>query len=374
MRAHIIYFNFLQPDGNGMSIGGIQTYITNLIPVLRDCGYEVSIYQRSINNFHQDLEGYDVYGIGHPKNGCPEVAAAILEKALTHIDAHHDLLIYGCESCITRKVPYPTIAIQHGISWDIAQEECSPLRYFRHYVGKCYLAWKTNQRVNKVDRLVCVDYNFVNWHRAITPYAKTKHIVIPNFAAIPPTLPAKNNDSIRIIFARRFFPYRGTRLFAHVATRLLQEYPNLFITIAGSGPDAAFMHEQLRGIKNVAFITYNSQNSLTIHQDQDIAVIPTQGSEGTSLSLLEAMAAGCDVVCTNVGGMTNIVLDGYNGLMTSTDEEAVYDALRRLIDNPSLRTTLQHRAYDTVKEAFSIDRWAQKWTEVIKSTQNEAVK
>ena len=43
MRAHIIYYNYLNPEGEGMSIGGIQTYLYNLIPVLRRCGYEVTL-------------------------------------------------------------------------------------------------------------------------------------------------------------------------------------------------------------------------------------------------------------------------------------------------------------------------------------------
>ncbi|WP_420491566.1 glycosyltransferase [Neobacillus drentensis] len=51
------------------------------------------------------------------------------------------------------------------------------------------------------------------------------------------------------------------------------------------------------------------------------------GSEGTSLSLLEAMAAKCAEIATNVGGMTNIILDNYNGLIINPDESELYLAL-----------------------------------------------
>ena len=106
----------------------------------------------------------------------------------------------------------------------------------------------------------------------------------------------------------------------------------------------------------------------------DIAVVPTTGSEGTSLSLLEAMASGCAVVCTNVGGMTNIVLSGYNGLMISPEEDELFDALATLIEDASLRARLQSNAYTCAKEAFSLKRWQDCWEKVIERSKKEEVR
>lgn len=365
-RAHIIYYNYLKPDGSEVSIGGVQTYITNLIPILRQCGYVVSIYQRAIRDFYKKLDDCDVYGIEHQDLNGEPIKKALLAKVLSCIDYSNDLLIYACETCITQSVPCKTIAIQHGIFWDVPEASSfSKYRYFRKYVGKCFLAWKTVLRLKKVDYLVCVDNNFINWHRAITPSPQVRHIFIPNFTAIPATQPQKQHDGINIIFARRFFIHRGTRLFANVIERLLKEHQDINVTIAGTGPDADYMHKKLDSFKNVKFTTFDSQDSLHIHEDKDIAVVPTVGSEGTSLSLLEAMASGCAVVCTNVGGMTNIILDGYNGLMISPEEEELYKALTSLIVDSSLRGKLQANAYNCVKDAFSLQRWQDAWKKVI---------
>ena len=371
MHVHIIYYNYLRPDGSGMSIGGIQTYLSNLIPVFRDCGFDVTVYQRSTEAFHKDLGGYDVFGVPHEKNHCRQTAAALLDAALPHIDMEHDLLLYGCETCVTRAVPCRTIAIQHGISWDVPHfYGCPKWRYLKHYIGKCRRAWMVCQRVAKVDQLVCVDHNFVNWYRAIVPHPKVRPTVIPNFSAIPSERPQKDNEVLQIMFARRFFVHRGTRLFADVAERLLQKYPHIHITVAGEGPDAGYMHGKLDSYANVSFITYSSEESLQLHRDKDIAVVPTIGSEGTSLSLLEAMVSGCATVCTNVGGMTNIVLDRYNGLMISPDEESLYEALESLIVDEELRKRLQTKAFETVKETFSLDLWKRRWMRVIHSSGN----
>ena len=365
MHAHIIY-NYLKPDGTAVSIGGVQTYITHLIPLLKECGYTITIYQRATADFHKEFHHYDVYGIRHERNEGKEMAEMLSTFTFQHINPSSDLLIYGTDFLIQKKALCRSIAIQHGISWDIPFSPCSDWRYFRHFLGKCTDAWKTIQRVNKVDQLVCVDYNFVNWYRAISPYSKTRHIVIPNFSAIPPSLPPKDNHIIRIIFARRLFTYRGTRLFANVAGKLLKEHLNIRITIAGTGPDESYMRQKLDAFSNVEFIAYESKDSLRIHEDKDIAVVPTLGSEGTSLSLLEAMASGCSVVCTNVGGMTNIVLDGYNGMIINPEEDALYNALSHLVSSQETRSMLQQNAYNTVKEAFSLERWQKKWLEVIR--------
>ena len=171
---------------------------------------------------------------------------------------------------------------------------------------------------------------------------------------------------MRIIFARRFYEYRGTRIFTEAIKRILNEYANVDVTMAGDGPDKGWMKAQLVDYSNVHFISYKSNESLLIHLDKDIAVVPTVGSEGTSLSLLEAMASKCAVICSNVGGMTNIILDGYNGLMIEPTSDNIYLALKQLLDNPEQRGCLACKAYETSSHAFSFENWKKRWLNIIK--------
>lgn len=368
MRAHIIYPNYLAPDGKDMSIGGIQTYIANLAPVLRDEGYEVHIYQRSEQDFTVNRDEAIVHGCRHKDNFSYRLFLYLFDRARQNISQQDDIVIFGSEACVVPCPGYCSIAIQHGIWWDIAQQEhVSAMKYLYHFLYKSRMAWCTIKRDAMVNTLVCVDHNFVNWYRALTLYPKNKLYVIPNFSETPDTLPHKGVSPIRIIFARRFNTYRGTRLFTHSIARILSEYHDIEVTIAGAGPDEQYMRDRLEKLPGVTFTTYASNESLHMHQDKHIAVVPTTGSEGTSLSLLEAMASGCAVICTNVGGMTNIVLDHYNGIMISPDEEELYQSLKELIDNASLRNTLSARAYDTVRDSFSLEIWRNKWRRIIRA-------
>lgn len=368
MVAHIIYYNYLNHDGSERSIGGIQTYITNLIPVLKDAGFEVAIYQRGSVAFQKEADGATVHGVETDEPVGAVTIERLFQYAKPKIDASTDLLIFGSELMSMPCEGIRSIGIQHGISWDIVTRgKRFDSQFIYQYVRKCYHAWQTIRRVSLTKKLVCVDYNFINWYRALVPYSMVEMVAIPNFAEIPANLPKKNDDGkVRIIFARRFHDYRGTRIFAPAISRILDNYSNVEVTVAGDGPDKVYLHTMLDKYPNVKFITYNSTESLEIHRNIDIALVPTTGSEGTSLSLLEAMASGCAPICTNVGGMTNIVLDHYNGLMISPNENSLYEALCELIENQTLRKEIQKNAYVTTQKSFSLDVWKARWARVIK--------
>lgn len=357
----ILYSHYYTPDGSCINIGGIQTYITQLCDLINEMGYRVNIYQYAVSNFKKVLKDDKVILYGIKTNGNLEEKNEAVMRAVKN---NNNLLIYATDSMIPMKNYKKGIVIQHGISWDIPRTDKAP--FLRAYVGKALSAYKTILRVQKAGTVVCVDYNFLNWYRALVGAPSADIHVIPNFSKIPNHTQIKENGRIiKVIFARRFYEYRGTKLFAKVVLKLLQTYENLDVTFAGEGPDGEWLKNTFNKYNNVHFISYKSTESLQIHSNKDIAVVPTIGSEGTSLSLIEAMASQCAVVCTNVGGMTNIIIDHYNGIMINPDFQSLYNALVEVIENADLRKRLSLRAFETVKEGFSFDLWKKRWIKVI---------
>ena len=230
-------------------------------------------------------------------------------------------------------------------------------RWGARIIHKMMAAYQNIQSTRNVDALIYVDHNYLNWYRALNVTSHPCMVAIPNFTAIPTVPPSceeknlldkdpqdENPQVVSIIFARRFFEYRGTRLFCTAMKKVFDQGHKVSVTFAGTGPDEEWMKKSMEAYGTVEFIQYESADSLNVHKNKDIAVVPSLGSEGTSLSLLEAMAAGCAVVATNVGGLTDIVLDGYNGLLIQPDENELHKAICRLIENPSLRHQLAHNA------------------------------
>ena len=68
--------------------------------------------------------------------------------------------------------------------------------------------------------------------------------------------------------------------------------------------------------------------------------VQTSTHEGFCLPLLEAMAAGTPVVCTDAHGNRDFCRDGENCLMPDADPESVSGAIARLLGDPELRARL----------------------------------
>ena len=80
----------------------------------------------------------------------------------------------------------------------------------------------------------------------------------------------------------------------------------------------------------------------------------TSFSEGTSLALLEAMASGCAVVATRVGGNVSLVRHGVNGLLFDVNElPELLSHMQFLHENPVIRDTLGNAA-QTEAQRFSL--------------------
>jgi glycosyltransferase involved in cell wall biosynthesis len=79
--------------------------------------------------------------------------------------------------------------------------------------------------------------------------------------------------------------------------------------------------------------------------------------EGLPKSLLEAGAAGCAIVASDIPGCREIVKEGKTGLLISPqDSVALADALQKLIENPELRQHLGAAAKVSVATDFSLSR------------------
>ncbi len=88
----------------------------------------------------------------------------------------------------------------------------------------------------------------------------------------------------------------------------------------------------------------------------DAFVLPSLW-EGLPNVLLEAMAAGLPVVATRVGGIPELITDNETGLLVEAkDNDALAEAIERMIKEPGLRERLGHNAGDYVRKNFDIKR------------------
>ena len=165
---------------------------------------------------------------------------------------------------------------------------------------------------------------------------------------IPPGVPL-------IAVVGRISREKGHRVFLDAFSELIAWCPEVHASIIGEGVDAANIRRYAANLgidARVHFIEWQ-RSVASVYVDADIIAIPSL-SEGVSNVLLEAMAAGCPVVATAVGGTAEIVTDEQHALLVpASDASAMAKAMVRLLQDKALRERLADLARRHVEAEHS---------------------
>jgi len=141
------------------------------------------------------------------------------------------------------------------------------------------------------------------------------------------------------------------------------------LAIVGSGPCLPALQSRATSLGILPDCLFEPATPHVAHwlNAIDIFVLPSL-TEALSNSLMEAMACGCAVVASNVGGNPELVTDGQTGLLFPPgDATALAAALHRLIADPSLRATLAANATRLIHDRFGVATSARRMAEIYTS-------
>lgn len=179
--------------------------------------------------------------------------------------------------------------------------------------------------------------------------------VVPNPAPPIPTLPTRDElraalalDGDVLGFAGRLVPAKAL----DVGLRALATAAGVTLAIAGDGPDCAALERQARelGIDGrVRFLGSVGRNDVLRLFAAADACLLSSAWENFPHTVVEALAVGCPVIATRVGGVPEVVRDGDNGLLVPPgDPEALGAAIARFFSDAELRARLAGRAASSV--------------------------
>lgn len=354
MKLGVFVPNLLSWSGDELVIGGLERYIWALIDLVQDLGWEVEVHQNGDSDWQREVKGVTVFGHG--------VARFSFEAVVEKVNSSCERVLYG--SILQQPMYYKkdAIIISHGVWWD--GKGCNPEAREKN-IELC------KEVLKQVKLIISCDYNFLNVMRAVLPELADKIRVIPNFVELQeftPKLETKTEDKIRILYPRRIDNCRGTDIFIKLANHLLGKKDNVEILMAidRNHPQYNQSLKPFLAQERVKEFNLKFEEMPTIYQQADIVIIPSRYSEGTSFSCLEAMASGKAVIATNVGGLTNLIVDGYNGILVPPRLEMIKKATEFLINNRDVRKKLGKKARQTAK-AFSKEKWRKKWGQYLQA-------
>ena len=214
-------------------------------------------------------------------------------------------------------------------------------------------AWEYSLRA--ADRVIALSPSWAEAIRLHAPYAEV--VVVPNPVKV--FLPAtdKRNPLTRVLFVGKLEVRKGYDTLITAAATVLKEFPQTEFWFAGHGElDAARDQSQRLGIDGqVRLLGWIAGSELEHIYDQvDVFCLPSQ-NEGVPMSMLEAMSHALPVVCTPVGGVPDVIVNGKNGLLvTPGSPDSVAAAILRLLRNPELAEAIGRSGHKTVQETCGI--------------------
>lgn len=169
------------------------------------------------------------------------------------------------------------------------------------------------------------------------------------------------------VYTGRLHPDKGLLDLVTAWRPIDERWPAARLWLVGEGPQREDLFHRISdlGLKYKICLPGAFDDTEEILEAADLFILPSY-SEGMSLSLLEAMAAGLPVVATDIPGNRSLVTHEQTGLLVAPhDPRGISTAIARLFEQPGLRAQLGSRARQLVQENYSLEKMGREHLELI---------
>jgi glycosyltransferase involved in cell wall biosynthesis len=189
-------------------------------------------------------------------------------------------------------------------------------------------------------------------------------------ARLPLCITEENTDNFAapftVVMAARMHPVKDYDSFFQAARNLTSKEPQAWQFIAvGDGPTYNTLTESAADLteKNVMSFIREEMEVLPFVRQANVGVLLTNpsGQEGCSNSIMEYMACGLPLVCTDSGGNRELVLEGNTGfIVPAKDVNALVDRLQWLKDHPKEAQAMGMAGRQRLLKEYSMEKLVEK--------------
>jgi len=372
------------------NIGGIENIVSDLSERVAGEGHNVSVVApcypgtRPYAGEPERLNGVHIYrfnrtrglplGVDELKNMYSMVLKAHERERFDIIHAHFAKNEGLVGSRAARKLGLPLITTVHGS--DIMDS----------WGGMCERPWSrfwVRQALKRSFRLSTVSgflKDEVQKHGIPEDKVRVIHNWIdPGEFSSPSGRSSKDGSQdgmFHILSARRLVKKNGVDLLLKSLEHMEQSplKGRYRLHILSNGPEKERLKQMVLGRPYGPQVEFHGPvpfaDYLSLLHQADVCCVPSRW-EGFGMVVLEAFAAGTPVVAARVGGIPEIIRDGENGLLVSTEASSFAEALIRLHREPGLRRKLSGNAVADVNGHFHYRRGIREWLDHYSSTIND---
>lgn len=318
-------------------VGGVQSHVRSLSGALRARGHDVRVFAPHVGADAIAPEGVTLVGraVPVPANGSvaavafgPAVGTAVraaieaFEPDVLHL---HEPLIPSISLLALRVVEVPAIGTFHAsMEWSagygIARGALGPT--MRRLAARTVVSESARTLVS---RYFPGDY-------ALTPNGI-------DVAAFSAARPARHADGPAVLFFSRLEKRKGLEVLVRAMAEL---GGSATLVVGGSGPEERTVRSLARslGVDAVWLGRVPDGDVAATYRGADVYCAPALGGESFGIVLVEAMAAGTPVVCSDLPGFRAVAGDA--AFLVPPDAHLrLAAALRRVLEDPEKAETMR---------------------------------
>jgi glycosyltransferase involved in cell wall biosynthesis len=349
MRASILFLTNAYPDFDSSYRGH---FIKKIALLLQKDGYKISIVTPKIYNgsqYFEEQEGIRVYRFpffAHNKllieykkipylkmglyllSGFLHTIYAMFKFKCDLMHVHWVLPTGLVGMVVSGLIRKPYIVTIHGSDFRMAMSKRFLLKIFLHICKKAqHITCVSEVQKKEIERLgiddekisvfpMCIDENFLEIGRK-----REKDLERRAFA---------------VVSNRTLLPIYNVSLLIRAIPLVLQEEPKTKFFIAGDGPERDHLEKEAKELNiylSVQFLGRVPHEEMAALLAQSDVYVSTSLYDGTSVSLLEAMASGAFPIATDISVNREWITNGENGFLFPINQERllakkIIDAIR----------------------------------------------
>lgn len=346
-------------------LGGIERYISNLSLKFLELGYTPIIITSNYNNDKSIKTSQGIKIIKLPvynifKQRYPIIKKNREEKRLISELDNYDIkaIIVNTRFHLTshigasygKKKEIPVYLIEHGSNYVTLDNK------FIDFFANRYEDFLTYKIKKKITGFYGVSNACGDWLKKFKIKASgTWYNAIDTTRSFPRRV---RHDTINFMYAGRIIKQKGVNNILRSFNKLLNEYDNIKLFIAGDGPELDSYKEKYQNEKIIFLGKLDFEELLTYYAKTDVFLYPPLWPEGLPTSILEAGIMKCAVIGTDQGGIREVITNDFNGMIVRPTAPSLYEAMKYLIDNPLEIKKFANNLYKTVNTKFSFDATA----------------